>query len=73
MLLQKNEKNEKITENIGNDVSANVNKGFFTNTISTIYKRKENYSHIRTYFPSNAFPSYKILLKLISEMWDHPN
>lgn len=74
MPLKKNEKKEKekVTENIGNDASANANKGFFTNTISTLYKRKENYSHIRTYFPSNAFPSYKILLKLISEMWDHP-
>ena len=66
----KNEKKEK--ENSVNDGSANANKGFFTNTISTLYKRKENYSHIRTYFPSNAFPSYKILLKLVSEMWDHP-
>ena len=76
MPLKKNEKKEKekekVTENIGNDDNANANKGFFTNTISTLYKRKENYSHIRTYFPSNAFPSYKILLKLISEMWDHP-
>ena len=69
---EKNEKNKKITENIGNDGSTNANKGFFTNTITALYKRKENYSHIHTYFPSNAFPSYKILLKLISEMWDHP-
>ena len=72
MSLKKNEEKEKEKDNSGNDGSANANKGFFTNTISTLYKRKENYSHIRTYFPSNAFPSYKILLKLISEMWDHP-
>jgi hypothetical protein len=53
-----------------NDASAN--KGFFTNTISRIYKQKENYSHIRTHVPSESVPSYKILLKLISEMWDNP-
>jgi len=48
------------------------NKGFFTNTISNIYKHKENYSHIRTHVPSEFVPSYNILLKLISEMWDNP-
>lgn len=79
MLLKKSEKKGNVTENDeknnndkNNKNDNNVNKGFFTNTISTVYKRKEDYSHIRTYFPSNTFPSYKILLKLISEMWDHP-
>ena len=51
---------------------ANANKGFFTNTISSIYKHKENYSHIHTHVPSESVPSYNILLKLISEMWDNP-
>lgn len=50
----------------------NTNKGVFTNTISNIYKQKENYSHIRTHVPSESVPSYKILLKLISEIWDTP-
>lgn len=50
----------------------NFNKGFFTNMISTIYKQKENYSHIHTHVPSELVPSYKILLKLISEMLDNP-
>lgn len=48
------------------------NKGFFTNTISNIYKQKDNYSHIHQHVPSESVPSYKILLKLISEMWDNP-
>jgi hypothetical protein len=52
--------------------NASANKGFFTNTISSIYKQKENYSHIHTHVPSESVPSYKILLKLISEMWDNP-
>jgi len=47
------------------------NRGFFTNTILKIYKQKENYSHIHTHVPSEFVPSYKILLKLISEMWDN--
>lgn len=49
-----------------------TNKGFFTTTISNIYKQKENYSHVHTHVPSESVPSYKILLKLISEMWDNP-
>lgn len=48
----------------------NFNKGFFTNSISQIYKQKDNYSHIHTYVPSESVPSYKILLKLISELWE---
>lgn len=48
------------------------NKGFFTNNILNIYKEKENYSHIHTHIPSESVPSYKILLKLISEIWDNP-
>ena len=63
----KNENNKKI-----NHANANANKGFFTNTISSIYKQKENYSHIHTHVPSESVPSYSILLKLISEMWNHP-
>lgn len=55
-----------------NDKKLNANKGFFTTTISNIYKPKENYSHIHTHVPSELVPSYKILLKLISEMWDNP-
>jgi hypothetical protein len=55
-----------------NDKKLNANKGFFTTTISNIYKPKENYSHIHTHVPSEMVPSYKILLKLISEMWDNP-
>jgi L-rhamnose mutarotase len=49
------------------------NKGFFTNAILKIYKQKENYSHIHTHAPSKLVPSYEILLKLISEMWDDPS
>lgn len=52
--------------------SNDCNKGIFTNSVSSIYKQKENYSHIRTHVPSESVPSYKILLKLISEMWDNP-
>jgi hypothetical protein len=63
----KNENNKKI-----NHANANANKGFFTNTISSIYKQKENYSHIHTHVPSESIPSYSILLKLISEMWNRP-
>jgi hypothetical protein len=55
-----------------NNKKLNANKGFFTNTISNIYKQKENYSHIHTHVPSESVPSYKILLKLISEMWNNP-
>jgi hypothetical protein len=58
----KNEKNKKI----------NSNNGFFTNAISSIYKQKENYSHIHTHFPSESVPSYGILLNLTSEMWNTP-
>lgn len=55
-----------------NNKEMNSNKGFFTNSISSIYKKKENYSHVRTHVPSESVPSYKILLTLISEMWDNP-
>jgi hypothetical protein len=55
-----------------NNKKLNANKGFFTNTITNIYKQKENYSHVHTHVPSESVPSYKILLKLISEMWDNP-
>jgi hypothetical protein len=54
-----------------NQKNNNNNKGFFTNTISSIYKQKENYSHIHTHVPSKSVPSYDILLKLISEIWDN--
>jgi hypothetical protein len=50
----------------------NANKGFFTNIISRMYKQNENYSQIHTHFPSKSVPSYKILLKLISEMLNNP-
>ena len=70
---------KNISKNISNKISKNKNKieenknkGFFTNSILTIYKQKENYSHIRTHVPSESVPSYKILLKLISEMWNNP-
>ena len=49
-----------------------ANKGLVTNVISTVYKKKENYSNVHTHVPSDLCPSYKILLKLISEMWDNP-
>lgn len=55
-----------------NNNKINANKGFFTNTISRIYKQKENYSRIHTHAPSELVPSYKILLKLISEIWNNP-
>ncbi len=47
-------------------------KGFFTNTITNIYKEPKSYSHIHTYVASEFVPSYNILLKLISEMSDNP-
>lgn len=65
--MEENNQNKKI-----NAVNTN-NKGFFTTTISSIYKQKENYSHIHTHVPSESVPSYKILLKLISEIWDNPS
>ena len=49
-----------------------ANKGLITNVISTVYKKKENYSNVHTHVPSDLFPSYKILLKLLSEMWNTP-
>jgi len=49
-----------------------MNQGFFTNTIYNAYKRKENYSHVHTYSPSNAFPSYKRLLKYLSDINNKP-
>ena len=45
--------------------SKKKNKGFFTNSISRIYKQKENYSHVHTHVPGESVPSYKILLRLI--------
>ena len=51
---------------IKNNKKINVNKGFFTNTIVSVYKQNDNYSHIHTHVPSESVPSYKILLKLIS-------
>ena len=54
------------------NIKKHTNKGFFTSTISNLYKQKENYSHIHTHVPSELIPSYKILLKLISRMWDNP-
>ena len=42
------------------------------NSISILFKKKENYSHIHTYVPSESVPSYKILLKLISKIQDNP-
>jgi hypothetical protein len=56
-----------------NEEKKEANKGLFTNTISSIYKKKENYSNVHTYVPSELVPSYKILLKLVSEMWNTPN
>ena len=49
-----------------------MNKGLLTSTINAIYKHKKNYSHIHTYYPSNAFPSYDILIRLLSKIWDFP-
>lgn len=49
-----------------------TNKGFFINTITNIYKEEKSYSDIHTYVPSELVPSYKILLKLISEMSCYP-
>ena len=49
-----------------------ANKGLITNVISTVYKKKENYSNVHTHVPSESVPSYKILLNLISEIWNNP-
>lgn len=51
----------------------NSNKGFFTNTISNIYKQEDNYSYVHTYVPSELVPSYNILLTLVSNIWGTPN
>lgn len=59
--MKENKKNKKISD-------VDVNKGFLTNSILSIYKQKENYSHICRHVPSEMVPSYKILLKLISEV-----
>ncbi len=64
-------KNIKDGQNKNNE-KINTNKGFLTNSISNIYRQEENYSHIHTHVPSESVPSYKILLKLISEMWNNP-
>lgn len=63
---------EKNNNNKHEQSDAKLNKGLLTNAVNTLYKRKENYSHIHNYYPSNAFPSYKKLLKLISRMLDIP-
>lgn len=56
---------------IKNDEKINhFNKGFFTTNILKIYKKRESYSHIHKHVPSELVPSYKILLKLVSEIWD---
>jgi hypothetical protein len=68
-MLKKNRINEKILDD-GDNSNANLNNGMLTNAINTLYNRKESYSHIHTYYPSNAFPSYKILLKLLSKLWN---
>ena len=60
-------------DNDTKDTKDTTNKGLITNTICTLYNRKEDFSHIHTYHPSNMVPSYKILLKLISEMWEKPH
>jgi hypothetical protein len=65
------ENGEPNNNNKHEQSDAKLNKGLLTNAVNTLFKRKEDYSHIRTYCPSNAFPSYKTLLKLISRMWDH--
>jgi len=71
MHLKKTEEiKEKIIDDSDNS-NSNLNNGLLTNTINALYKRKENYSHIRAYYPSNAFPSYNILLKLLSKMWNN--
>lgn len=73
MHLKKNGKDGKkgkVTDH-SDSVNSNLNNGLLTNAINTIYKRKENYSHIHTYCPSNAFPSYKNLLKLLSKIWNN--
>ena len=49
-----------------------ANKGLITNVVSTVYKKKENYSNVHTHVPSESVPSYKILLNLISEIWNNP-
>ena len=81
MSLKKTEKTtkKKVTENEEQNNNNNheqsdtkLNKGLLTNAVNTLFKRKEDYSHIHNYYPSNAFPSYKKLLKLISRMWDIP-
>jgi hypothetical protein len=43
--------------NNNNDTKDTTNKGLITNTICTLYKRKEDFSHIHTYHPSNMVPS----------------
>lgn len=81
MSLKKTEKNnqkkvkeikEKNNNNKHQQNDTKLNKGLLTNSVNTLFKRKENYSHIHNYYPSNAFPSYKKLLKLISRICDHP-
>ena len=81
MSLKKTEKTtkKKVTENEEKNNNnkhqqndTKLNKGLLTNAVNTLFKRKEDYSHIHNYYPSNAFPSYKKLLKLISRMWDIP-
>ena len=62
------ENEEKNNNNQCEQNDTKINKGLLTNAINTLFKRKEDYSHIHTYCPSNAFPSYKELLKLVSRI-----
>ena len=70
---EKSEEKEKLEEkNEQRKEKKNINKGFITNSISLLFRTKENYSHIHTHVPSESFPSYKILLKLVSEIDNSP-
>ena len=71
-LEEKNENNENSEEKEKRKEKKNINKGFITNSISLLFRTKENYSHIHTHVPSQSFPSYKILLKLVSEIENSP-
>lgn len=62
-----NKNNKKIKKD-----TIKFNKGLFTSSILKVYKQKESYSHVHTHVPSELVPSYKILLNLISEIWNTP-
>ena len=70
--MKKNQNNENNENNENKKDTIKFNKGLFTNSILKVYKQKETYSHVHTYVPSELVPSYKILLKLVSEMWNTP-